>query len=669
MCHDDHHEWEWGGSFAGSVPHALTRRSALKLGLGGLGAMAVSGLFPGRAHAVAGTLAGASGFDATSAFRTAQHIHARGSEGPASMTAQAAEAAKWVDARGGTDPDGREAAVGAPQVVHFNSLTAERLGPNPAWQWLRHDVGVLDAGSGGGIDTVHVSAGDPDPTGALYARALSGDGNPASVAWYADDNSSRTSMRTPAHGQSWQIDVLLRQADADSWGFLRVGLSYHPARSGRPDAYYFLEYRFGPFARRSYSIEQLDIADVETSDSGDAGSITLRPGEQALLGVVWVPQQPGAYTTQALTFTDDIAALFPGMIARDNSIRGLWLGATSTARTVAHVCFDHLRMSRQNGRVQLDDRAAIAAELEARAPSVRLYNGSELSYGGAHRQWLGGDVRPPEYDTDQAKGGSSPTTDQLVAMVLAGGGMPIANHPFGTNGKKMTDAVAASEARRFVGEALDSPADARVQGLEVFYRQRGGGSLEQHLRLFRLAVANGLVVTATGASDNHWGRVGSWAEETNHFITSIWADDVAEDSLLAAQRRGRAYCSELGSYGGQLDLSLDDDLMGQIGVRPRRLTRSLNIKATQLPAGSSVEVWKIPIGGGLDAEPGGIVDRVPSTAFAGSVATVGVDTGEDAAFAVTVVTDKGKRVAGSNPVWHLRAEPTQWTIPEDRRVA
>jgi hypothetical protein len=664
------HDWEWHGHFAGSVPFGVSRRSALKAGLIGVGGIAVSGLFPdlARASHTAPTTPNAPGFDGVSSFRTAQHIHARGSEGPASMTAQAAEAARWVDAMWFTDHDWREGGVGAPKVVHFNSLTAERLGVNPAWQWRRHDAGVLDAGSGGGIQTSPVSPGDPDPHGSLFARAVTSTGNRASVAWHADDTSSRNSMRTPAYGQVWRLDVLLQQADASSWGFLRVGLSYHPTTGGRPDAYYFLEYRFGPFASRSYSLERLDPSSVDTSDGGgDAGPIVLRPGEEALLGVVWVPQQRGSWVTQTMSFTDDIAALFPGMVARDNSIRGVWLGATSARRT-AHASFDYLRMDRVYGQAQLDDRVAIASELAARVPGVRLYNGTELSYGGAHRQWLGGEVQLPVYPTDKAKGGASPSTDALVAMILDGGGMPVANHPFGTDSKRMTDAQAATEARAYVVDLLDSPADARVQGVEVFYRQRGGASLEHHLRLFRLAVANGLVVTATGASDNHWGRTDSWIEEQNHFITSIWADDVGEESLVDAQRRGRAYCSELGTFDGQLDLSLEGDLMGQVGVHPGTVTRQLTVMATQLPKGSSVEVWKVPIGGGLDAEPGGVVERIPQTAFTGTTAMATVDTAEDCAFSVTVVNRKGKLVAGSNPVWSLQDEPATWSIPEDRRA-
>ena len=671
MCFGDH-EWEWHGHFAESTPLGLTRRSAVKAGLMAVGGVAVSGLFPdlARATSTAPTVPSWSGFDGASVFRTAQHIHARGSEGPASMTSQAAEAAKWVDAMWFTDHDWREAGIGAPRVVHFNSLTAEPVGPNPAWQWRRIDVGSLDPGSGGGIDTALVSANDPDPRGALYARARSASNAVASVAWYADDKRSRNSMRTPAHGQTWQLDVLLQQADRRNWGFARMALSYHPAASSRPNAYYFLEYRFGPFAQRSYSIERLDLSNVDTSDGdGDAGTVILRPGEEALLGVVWVPQATGAYVTQTMTFTDDIAALFPGMIARDNSIRGLWLGATSSSRGTAHASFDYLRMNRLYGQAQLDDRDGIAEEIAARLPSVRLFNGSELSYKGVHRQWLGGDVRPPTYNfTDKAKGAPAPSTDELVAMILAGRGMPIANHPFGTDSKRMTDAQAATESRAYVADMLDSPANARVQGLEVFYRQRGGASLDHHLRLFRLAVANGLVVTATGASDNHWGRADSWIEEQNHFITSIWADDVGEESLLDAQRRGRTYCSELGNFDGQLDLSLDGDLMGQIGVHPGTVTRRLTVMASRLPKGSSVEVWKIPIGGGLGAEPGGVVERIPQTAFQGTTATATVDTPDDCAFSVTVVNKKGKLVAGSNPVWSLQDEPATWSIPEDRRA-
>lgn len=655
--------------FLASTPSdGLSRRRFLQGGLLGAGIVAAGAVLPGHALATPRPQqTGAAGLDGATSFRTAQHIHARGSEGPGSMTAQAAEAAKWVDVLWFTDHDWREAGIGAPSVVHFNSLTAEKLGPNPPWTWTTHLSGTLDSSSKGGIDTTHVSPNDPDPRGALYARAVSSDGNPASFVWYADDSKLRNSSRTPSYGQQWSVDVLLREASRHAYGLARVALSYHPASGGRANAYYFLEYRFGPFAQKSYGLEQLDPSFLSGGGDGGDGTIHLFPGEQALLGVVYVPQQVGSWVTHTLTFTDDITALFPDMIARDNSIRSIWFGATSANGDPATANFDYLRMTRVLGQAQFDDRKKIANALGTQFPDLTIYNGTEVSYGTAHRHWLGGQVTLPSYDnTRKAQGGPTPTLPEIVRTITQAGGLPVANHPFGTNGKKLTDTEAAAAARDYVQELLSTNAEGGLKAIEVFYRMRAGATLEHHWRLYRMTVRNGLVLTATGVSDNHWGRVGGWSTETNHFATSLYASGVDESSLLDAQARGRAYCFEINSYSGQLDLSLDEDVMGQIGIRRRRKTRTLTIMATGLAAEASVEVWAIPVDlGGLDTEPGGVLTTLPSSAFRNGTASITVDTAKDTAFAAMVVSKKGRRVAGTNPVWHLTQQPS-WAIPADR---
>lgn len=670
MC-DEHEHWEWNGHFATSEPIGITRRNILKAAVLGTGALAISGLRPGaaRATAPASPSADLAGMDGLPLYRTAQHIHARGSEGPASMAAQASEASKWVDVMWFTDHDWREAGIGAPTVVHFTSLDNELLPPNAAWLWVRRDAGSLDTSSDGGIETVDVSPADPDPGGALFARAVAASDNPASVSFYADDGRLRNSMRTPVHGQSWDIDVLLREGSRDGWGFLRVQLSYHPAGSGRPDAYYFIEYRFGPFNARSYSVESLSAAAVGPSDGGDGGKMKLRPGEQALVGVVTVPVKVGTYSTQRLTFTDDIQTLFPGMIARDNSVHGLWLGATAENRASANVCFDYLRMTRVTGQAQFEDRRSITRSLAETYPNLVMYNGTELSYQD-HRQWLGGDIALPDYgDTQRAQPSDRIPASDVVKMIVAGGGLAVANHPYGTNGPKLSDSEAATTASAVVSELIKTSAEGGLKGIEIFYRSRAGASLEQHWRLYRLAVRNGLVLTASGVSDNHWGRADSWREETNRFTTNIFAADRSEKSLLAAQSAGRAFAAEIGTFAGALDIALDSDVMGQIAVRPRRVTGTLTVTATDVPADGCVEVWKVPVDlGGVTGEPGGVVAQIPAGDFSGGLASLEVDTTSDCAYAVMVLNAKGRRVAGSNPVWHLRAEPTQWAIPEDRRA-
>ncbi len=666
-----------GGQPASS---GIDRRGFLRLGAAaGVASIALGGPRPGlmrSAEASALPVAPAPSLDGTLAHRTAQHIHARGSEGTASMTAQAAEAAQHVEAMWFTDHDWREAGVGAPTQVHFTSLTGEKLKPNKPWLWQRVDSGLLDqAGSSGGIDLVTVNKNDPIRRGALTARAVGASNAAASLSWLANDSQLRSSMRTPAHGQTWTVDIKLLEAGPDGWGFIRVALSYHPATGGRPNSYNFIEYRFGPFAARGYSMEQIDPASVVEPGGDDTGAVlVLQPGEQALLGVVWVPQQVGAYQTQTLDFCADIARLFPGTVARDNCIRGAWFGATSRNRAPANVLFDYLRMSRITGQPQFVDRLAITREIAPRFPGLALYNGTEISYNGGHRGWLGGTVTLPNYNTQKTTGGSSLTNTQLVQSVLAGGGMPIANHPFGTSSTvTLSPSAATTKALAYVQNLLLTNAEGGLQGLETFYQQRAGASLEQHWWLARMAIRNGLPLTLTGASDDHGGQVGAWASQPNRFVTGIHAASVGETDLIDALRRGRAYGAEIGSYDGQLDLALDDRVvMGQIDVRPGTVSRRLTIQATALTAANVVEIYQIPIDGSMSGEPGGVVAVLSASAFASGPATIEVDTTRDSAFAVMVgrqaATGAVERIAGSNPVWHLTQEPT-WTIPGYRRAS
>jgi hypothetical protein len=145
--------------------------------------------------------------------------------------------------------------------------------------------------------------------------------------------------------------------------------------------------------------------------------------------------------------------------------------------------------------------------------------------------------------------------------------------------------------------------------------------------------------------------------------------------MIDALRRGRAYSAEIGSYNGQLDLSLDDRaVMGQIDVRPGVVSRQLNIQATALTGTNMVEVYQIPIDASMDGEPGGVIATLPPSAFVQGMASIQVDTTRDSAFAVMVCarskpTVPYRRTGGSNPVWHLTQEPTTWRIPAFRRPA
>jgi hypothetical protein len=74
--------------------------------------------------------------------------------------------------------------------------------------------------------------------------------------------------------------------------------------------------------------------------------------------------------------------------------------------------------------------------------------------------------------------------------------------------------------------------------LEVGYLFRGLGSLDDHLRLWDLALAHGIRLVGTGVSDSHGG---AWGPDMipNPFASWIWAPSASAADFLAAIKRGR----------------------------------------------------------------------------------------------------------------------------------
>ena len=185
------------------------------------------------------------------------------------------------------------------------------------------------------------------------------------------------------------------------------------------------------------------------------------------------------------------------------------------------------------------------------------------------------------------------------------------------DGPTLTDAQAHQHAVSYLHTLQAQNWEGGLQGLETFYRMRGGATLEHHLWLYWQSVRLGQTLTATGVSDNHWGQVGGWAREPNHFVTGIFATSRSEADLLNAQRSGRAYAAEIGSFEGQLDLTFADDgaVMGQVSMaNSNSVTRRLTLLANGVPANkkdaAQLELWQIPVDGVTDQSTG------PATLFA-----------------------------------------------------
>ncbi|HVP57623.1 MAG TPA: hypothetical protein VMU02_05960 [bacterium] len=168
-----------------------------------------------------------------------------------------------------------------------------------------------------------------------------------------------------------------------------------------------------------------------------------------------------------------------------------------------------------------------------------------------------------DLDTDVAR-------RDWVAAVHRKGGLVSFNHPFGANRRVKGGIGSARSEDQAVGTADDyedlppavAPRVMAMKGpavseeafwevaqplldsrgldadmLEVGYLFRGTGSLDDHLRLWDLALANGIRLVGTGTSDSHGG---AWGPDMipNPFGTWIWARSPDAGDLLDGIRHG-----------------------------------------------------------------------------------------------------------------------------------
>ncbi len=260
----------------------------------------------------------------------------------------------------------------------------------------------------------------------------------------------------------------------------------------------------------------------------------------------------------------------------------------------------------------------------------------------------------------------------LVRDVAAAGGVCSWNHPFGTSGPgpgHVLDAARQAAGRRVVAARLLADEAYGCEVLEVGYAQRGGHDLRSHLELWDVLSRNGRWYTGTGVNDDHRG--GDWTRLTNGYGQGLMLDGAHTVSLGAvahALRAGRGFFVHPTAWpGASLDLLVDGFLpMGGVDVSSAR-ARRLDVAAGRLPADASVRVVQgLVDGGGLDP----LVRTVTTwgaSAFgrAGTgTCSLSVDTSRSA-FVRVEVRRRGVVVAGSNPVYLLRA-PGPRPIPPAR---
>lgn len=642
MCDEHDHAHVHAGP-ARPSGGAVSRRAVLR----GAGVAATAALLPWAGSAARPALAGAAPADRL--VRMALHVHASFSEGLGSMGSQLQCARdNAVDVVWFTEHDWRMAQHSYRTHVSFDGLVREdEFGRSWIWQ---PSVTGKPAAYSGGIVTSPVSPRDPSTTpGALrVAATASATGVGDGYLYYAQSGKSRQNDNGNVTGTQLALEVFAQQTGPDAWGVLRVLLSNHPASGGRPAGQYVIEYRFGAGGARS---------------------------AQGFTGVVPVAVTAGAWTSVQLDPTADIRALWPDLVAEDNTIGGLWLGVAARARAQAAVVFDYLRFVRSQP-VTLSpfqvQRGILAAYAKLYGDITALA-AQEVSFLPEHLGWLGGDDHLLTYPDGVLSAAPDPSdTNSRARSLAARGGAVAINHPFGAEGDNAVDSrytVASLAAQYLTYGAYGATM------LEVGYANRGGASLDDHLALWDALSRNGVYLTGTGVNDDHEGLepgVGNpWRSATNRFTTSVWSPTTGQADLLAQLASGRTFTSELTARDATIGLGADGVPMGAVSVRPELSTRTLTVSAAALPKGSTVELVQgaVDYAGTKDPNPTSrVVDGLTAKDLRRGTAAISVDT-RASSFVRAVVRDAtGRGIALSNPVWLLR-EASHTAVPVARRAA
>lgn len=589
----------------------LTRRRALGLGLA-LSAGAALG------RPVLATAGGARR-SAGDPVSMAMHVHASFSEGKGSMDAQLANADRLgIDVLWWTEHDFRMAAHGYRQAVRFDGLT--ELEDGDAWTWTPDRSGVL-ASAASAFVTDQTS---PDESGAALRLTATGPGD----AWGALTMSGgawNSTATTNISDTTLEIDALAESLGPDAELVIGVGLSFHPASGGRPAGVYGLEYRVGTGGPRT------------TEEGG-------------LLGVVPRRLDPG-WQRLRLQLVEDVAALWPDLVAGDHALTSLTVGVRARHGATAQAVVDRLRF-RRTGR---DDAVAMQADLvrayARRYPDVLQQQAVELSLTRHVNAFGGRDVLPP-MPPGAHKDDSLAAVLAMVAWAQRSRGSLVSyNHPLdGPVGSAAELAGVLVSTRNLGADLIEIGTPQDVEALTWAYD---------------VAVRNSLFVTATGVSDDHTGR--PWESRKARWITSVWAPSTGEGALLGALDAGRAYVWDLAGWAGTLDLQVQGrPAMGGVLVT-RDPSTPVDVTVTDLPAGGSLEivVGRVDDAGSADLTPAVERTRTPTAALARSGRTVALTPGSS--LRAEVRNADGTLVGFSNPVWVLGEEPAGG-VPARRRL-
>lgn len=572
----------------------------------------------------------------------AMHIHASWSEGTASMQAHLDQATKTgIDVLFWTDHDFRLAEHGYPDVIHMTGPSETVNGV--VWSWTQQASGTL-AASQVAWDPAKASPADTTVPGSVHLMARSSGAEAASVG--VKGSAANTVDQRSVYDQKITVDVFPASVSPHNYLTLKVTTSWRPATHGRPAGQYTLTY----------------VIDGTQSRSRTRDGIS---------GTVHVPADQGRWNTVEIRPEEDMARLWPDIVAADAAMFNLTLGAVSEQEHSAEGWFDLLRITRppRTANAPLQKQAELMRGYAHRFPAVRQYQGLEVSLlKPTHFNWFGPHLTMPAF----AK--STPTADPdpdaaiaAIDMIHAAGGLASYNHPFGTSNPAVLPAAQQDAMRASVAASIVTDRAMGSDILEVGYPSRGGVDLDHHAQVWDVCSRNGLFLTGTGVSDDHSGQ--DWFGQQANFVT--WAHSTSRelDHLLPALSSGNVFFGNPAMFAGTLGLLVDGEApMGSITVSHAR-SRDVRIQAGQLPPTSTVRVVRgtVDMAGPTVPEPGTTFQDIPATEFKRGYVDLKVDTGAPRFVRVEVRAAGGTPIALSNPVWLLRDTPAGG-IPGHRHV-
>jgi hypothetical protein len=575
-------------------------------------------------------------------YTVAGHLHASFDEYDGSWAAQFAQAHRYgVDVIMPTSHDHRVEFLGYRDGYHFGDMAEVR--PDGTWRLVTQRMGTLAADSGAQI---------------------------TDKAWNGDPATSKGSLRMTVRSTTAAAGALDVTVDAT-----KANLNYHgsvvgryptiavwPASVGTEHGY------LGLRVELSYDPRLQADRQVLYRFRTDIGKVTRRA--QGPLGTVDVPVLAGQWNKVSLDLLTSISTLWPGTVAADNAITGLHLVASAAGQEKADGYLAGLLMNYDPNADMFDHYRTVIDLYRRLNPGLLVVDGLEFSLASNyHLCQVGGKLAPYPYPPFT---GSRPTLHvaaEQVAHIKGHGGVATYNHPFGYGWTLVPGARRAALLQE-TQQQLVAAALYGAQVMETGYDVRGL-DLHAHLALFDCLAANGLFVTANGATDDHWGL--DWGARTDRFLTYPWLGARSVSGVQAALISGRATVGRLGDWAGGLDLMLNGRArMGQVLVgEPATAKDVLRVDGVNLPGGSSVHV----VAGAVDypgasERPTVEVASTRASSLSGGSVTLRVPGDGDRFLRAEVRSVGGDVVAFSNPVWQLRHSPPPGrpAVPRARRV-